>query len=561
MGGRIIRLQIALVVALALILGRLAQLQLVQGGTFRRLAEQNRLRIVPEAGPRGVIYDRKGRILAATQTVFRVALVPQDIRDLPTALAHVSLIVQRPVPALTKAYKKERSLAFLPATIVSRVPKDIALRLEEERWRLPGVLVQAETARAYPQGPLAAHVLGYVGLPSPEEYERLKRDGVRFDDLIGRTGLERRLDDILRGRAGGELVEVDHRARQVRTIGERPSEAGHDATLTLDAGLQSLVEASLGAQPGAVVVVDPDTGDILAMVSRPGYNPEAFALLDNELVTGYLTDAAAPLMNRATTGAYAPGSTAKLVTAITALEQKVITPSTTITCPGYMKIGDRTIHCWNRDGHGALDLRGALLRSCNVYFMQIGRWLGPARLRAGFAQAGFGRKTGWPLEEQPGHIPQRRLTEGEVAMMAIGQTELLVTPLQQALFAASLANGGWLHQPRIVREDGRHPPIGHRIGFSRAALDGVRPGMRAVVEDPDGTGHRAATGAITIAAKTGTAQSHIKDHPHGWILGYCPVDHPKAAFAIVVEHGGSGGDLPAEIARALCEYIAAPETL
>ncbi|MDP3773137.1 MAG: penicillin-binding transpeptidase domain-containing protein, partial [Gemmatimonadales bacterium] len=279
MGARIIKLQIGLVIALVLIGGRLLHLQILQGAGYRRLAEQNRLRVVPEAAPRGVIYDRKGRILAATQTVFRVAVVPQELRDqeLHTVLTQVSAIAQRPVQALQKAYRKARSFAFLPATVVNRVPKDIALRLEEERWRLPGVLVQAETARAYPHGALAAHVLGYVGLPSPEEYAQLKRHGVRVNDLIGRAGLERKLDGTLRGRSGGVLVEVDHRARQIRTVGERPSEPGRDITLTLDAGLQSLVEASLGEHPGAAVVIDPETGDVLAMVSRPAYDPNAFA--------------------------------------------------------------------------------------------------------------------------------------------------------------------------------------------------------------------------------------------------------------------------------------------
>ena len=242
-----------------------------------------------------------------------------------------------------------------------------------------------------------------------------------------------------------------------------------------------------------------------------------------------------------------------------------MTPETQILCSGALTIGDRDFHCWNRDGHGPMNLTEALLQSCNIYFMQIGRKVGLSRLRAAFDKVGYGHRTGWPLEEQAGRLPSRRLTEGELAIMAIGQGEFLVTPLQAAVMAAAFANDGWLVQPWVVRSAGSHrtirPPGRRRIGWNAEAVNSVKAGMRAVVQHPEGTAHRAFTPTVTIAGKTGTAQTSIPDHAHGWFVGYCPVEHPRAAVAVLAEFGGSGGDLPTEIARTICEYIAAPETL
>jgi penicillin-binding protein 2 len=297
------------------------------------------------------------------------------------------------------------------------------------------------------------------------------------------------------------------------------------------------------------------------MVSHPGFTPEAFAVQDSALVQEALEDPRALFMNRATVGAYTPGSIMKLITAMAALEHKVVTPQTTVVCKGSMTIGDRVFHCWNRDGHGAVNLARALMHSCNVYFMHVGRKLGAARLREAFREVGFGRTTGWTLEEVAGRLPQRRLTEGEVAMLAIGQGDLLITPLQAALAVASVVNGGKLMRPwcvRSVKGQMGEPEVRHRLGWSSETLALVREGMRLVVESPEGTGHRAATPAVRIAGKTGTAQTHLPQ-PHGWFVGYCPEEAPRAAVAVIAEYGGSGGDLPTAIARAICEYMALPE--
>src|SRR3989338_4613830 len=248
MGSRVQRLQVCLVVALAVLLGRLVDLQLVRGGYYRRLAEANRLRLVPEDGPRGLLVDRRGRILASNQTLFRLAIVPEEANDVPRLLARVGELLRRSPEGLQASFLRERSLPFLPATIVSYVPKEAALQLEEQRWQLQGLLVRPETVRHYPHGASAAHLLGYLSQPTPEELPLLKQYGVRTTQLVGRMGLEQALDPVLRGRPGGLMVEVDHRARQVRILGRKPPEGGAKVSLTIDAPLQSLIEEAFAAQ-------------------------------------------------------------------------------------------------------------------------------------------------------------------------------------------------------------------------------------------------------------------------------------------------------------------------
>lgn len=562
--SRLARLQLVCIGALGLLMIRLIDLQVIRGGHYRLLAEQNRLRLVPEQAPRGLILDRRARVLASNQTVFRVAIVPQEVQDLPAVLARVSEFVHRSPDVLLREFKKERSLAFIPATIVRRVPKEVALRIEEERWRLPGLFVQAETIRHYPLGSTAAHLLGYLSQPTPEELPVLKQYGVRPKHLVGRRGLEQRLDDALRGRSGGLMVEVNHRARQVRMLGRREPQAGTPVVLTIDAQLQSLIEQAFGVQPGAAVVLDPQTGEVLAMASVPAFSPETFTASDAQTITWLFNDAQSPMMNRASVGAYQPGSIIKVVTAGAALEERLITSQTTITCAGGMPLGDRIFHCWNRDGHGPMMLSDALMQSCNVYFMQAGRRLGLARLRGAMEQAGLSRKTGWALEEQGGHLPTRRLTQGEVALLAIGQGEVSLTPLQAAVMVSVFANKGWLVQPWVVRRigdrDAQHISR-RRLPWSLSTLEAVRRGMQEVVQNEYGTGHRAATPSITIAGKTGTAQTGLPGRTHAWFIGFCPIEQPRAAMAILAEYGGSGGELPAEIAKTICEYVALPDTL
>ena len=564
---RLHTLRIFLVIGLLALFCRLFYLQALRGSYYRGLAEQNRMRVVPDPPPRGLILDRRGRVLAANRTVYRIAVIPQEVEDLDLVLNRVSELVGQPVEKLRARLKKEQTLVFMPATIVPDAPKQAALELEEERWRLPGLLIRPEPIRHYPLGRTAAHLLGYLSQPKPDDLPLLKRYGIRPRTLIGRTGLEELLDPVLRGEAGGRMVEVNHRGRQVRLVADQEARPGEPVTLTIDAALQSLVEDAFGASPGAAVVLDPETGAVLAMASSPGYSPEAFVRADSDELALLFKDPenVNPLMNRATLATYPPGSIAKLVVGAAALEAGVITPQTTFECHGGLQIGDRMIHCWNRDGHGTLDLPHALMHSCNVYFMHTGLRLGKARLMDAYSRTGFGRPTEWPLPERKGQLPQKRLTEGEVAMFAFGQTVFECTPLQAAVMAASFANGGALVQPWVIQKIGgrqmKPPPMRGMVGWSKETLERIREGMHLVVHDPEGTGRRANTPRVTVAGKTGTAQTHKPGLNHAWFAGFCPEEHPRAAIAVIAEFGGSGGDLPTEIGRTICEYVALPETL
>lgn len=564
MNRRIDAFRIGLLVCIGFLVLRLAQLQLVRGSYYRELAEKNRLRVVPETAARGVIVDRAGRVLASNQTVFRVSIVPQEVEDLRGLLNAIGQITQKNPAYLQKQYDKEHSLSFVPAPILPQVPKSVALRLEEERWHLPGLLIESQTIRHYPMGSCAAQLLGYLSQPTPEEFSLLKTYGVRPKELVGRSGIEQLLDDDLRGNSGGLVIEVNHRGRQVRMVGRREPQPGERVALTIDAQLESLIQDTFADQKGASVVLDPETGAVLAMVSNPSFTPESFVTGEASAVKGFLSNPNHPLVNRAVS-AYQPGSIAKLVTGSAGLDQNVLTPATSVVCGGGMTIGDRRIHCWNRDGHGPMILSEALMQSCNVYFMQTARWLGRDRLRAAYEQAGFAHKTGWVLDEQSGHLPKRRLTEGELAMLGIGQGEILVTVLQAAVLASIFANRGWVVHPWVIQAIGTHvmdhPPARHPVGWSQDTINAIRFGMEEVVRQPAGTGHRASSPNITIAGKTGTAQTHILGETHGWFVGFCPVDKPKAAFAVIWEHGGSGGELPSEVARTICEYVSVATTL
>lgn len=542
------------------VLLRLADLQLAHGVQYRRLAEQNRLRVVPHPAPRGLILDRAGRHLAANRMVFRVTVIPQELGDRHETFGRLSPIVGRSVDELERAFARNRNLPFVPTILLDDVDKFVALRLAEHHRALPGIVVDAVARRNYPVGSVAAHLIGYVGQPSAEDAPALKRYGIKPQDLVGRAGLEQELDSYLRGQPGGSVIEVDHRARYIRSVGEQAPQAGQPIQLAIDAKLSARIAEQFGDQPGACVVVHPRTGELLAMVSVPAFEPSAFVDRQAPLVRRFLTDPVSPLMNRATLGTYLPGSIAKLVTAAAALEHRVIHPSTTVSCAGHLTIGDRRFHCWDRDGHGPVTLPEALMVSCNVYFMEIGRRVGLDRLRTGLMQAGFGRPTGWALGEQPGHLPfGRRFSEGEVALLAIGQGELLVTPLQMALMVSAIANGGWLQKPWVVNAIGDHPaarPGGRSLEWSDQTLAAIRVGMVAVVNDSRGTGIRAHSEQVWIAGKTGTAQTHLPGKTHAWFVGFCPAEDPVAAMAIVAEYGGSGGDLPAVIAKMICEELA-----
>lgn len=542
----------------------LTYLQIIRGRYYYLFSEKNRVRLIPLNAVRGTIFDRTGIVLSEDRLSYEVCIIPQDAKDLQKTFSALNGLLNVPIERFKTLYKKNKgaSLSFVPATVAYEIGKDNALAIEEQRHNLPGVTIQAVPKRRYPLGPLLSHTIGFLGEIDPEELKAKKTYGYTIKDLVGKTGIEKTFDAYLRGRRGGIQIEVNNIGQQVRVLGKKEPLKGEDITLTVDAQLQSYIAGLLENRRGAVVCLDPFTGEILALVSSPGFDPNR--------VEEFLDRPGSPYLNRAIAGEYTPGSILKVVTAVCGLEEKKLIKTQRLLCSGSLPLGDSTFHCWKRDGHGEENLQSAIIHSCNTFFFKLGLIVGPERLSEWASRFGLGRATGIELpNESKGLNPSplwkktyfrgEKWFDGETANLAIGQGYSLITPLQAASMVSVIANGGWLIHPHLIKRIGNKEVSfrkAHNIGSSKANISAIKESMVLVVEDVSGTGHTAKTETIKIAGKTGTAQTHISGHPHAWFIGFAPADNPKLAFCIFIEHGGSGGMLPAEMAKKLVEYYA-----
>ena len=560
----------------ALLVAREAQLAWVEHARFARMAAHNRVRLVPVLPVRGEILDREGRGLAVNRAAFRLVLTPEiageQARDV---LAFV---------AGRLGWDRER-LARVRARIARTRPDRPVLVADRLAWRevapivarlhrLPGLAVEAAPYRAYPAGPVAAHVVGYLSLAGPEDLRR----GYLATEYVGRSGAERRFETRLHGRPGWREIEVDARGRRVAVLRETPPVRGRDVRLALDLDVQRAAWRALGARRGAVVVLDVRTGGVVAMVSRPGFDPNAFVEgLDAARWRALSGDPAKPLLDRAFQAAYPPGSTFKIVTAMAGLRARVPLVHERVTCTGAVHLADRDLRCWRKEGHGRVGLRRAIVESCDVYFYLLGDALGMERISDEAARWGFGEKTGLGLPgEQPGVIPARHpyLTKlfhrelhgrrrawyrGETMIVAIGQGAVTATPLQLARMMAAVANGGRLMRPRLALD--APPEVMRAVETPFGALPRLRAALRGVVADPHGTAHLAFLGAPwPVAGKTGSAEvDKARGTTHAWFAGYAPADDPRYAFAVIVEEGGHGGSAAAPVAAAVVRALAAME--
>ncbi len=544
--------------------------QIARGYYYHRLSEKNRLRIVPINGPRGIVYDRRGEILADNRLSFDVGIVPQEVKDINKTLKALAKILNIPYTSLNSSfnnkYKKGRSLPFAPVVLAKGVSKDNAIILEEDRLNLPGVVVQANPVRTYLYGKDTAHLTGYVGEIHEGQLKKLKEYGYKVKDIVGHSGIEMSFDNTLRGKDGGMLVEVDNRGRQIKVIGSREPVKGGDLHLTVDIRLQKFLSELLHPRHGGAVFMDPNNGDIFALVSSPSFNPDIF--MDpgkrDELNIALNDKYNLPLLNRSVMGVYPPGSIFKIITAASGLQMKKITPKTTFHCDGQFHIGSGTFACPST--HGNEDIRGALEDSCNIFFYNTGLKTGVDGIARYALDFGLGELTGIELPgEASGHVPDRmwkRLKMGEnwypgdTANLSIGQGAMLVTPLQVVRMVSVIANGGYLVTPHLTKEGGRYKenPNIKKVNISDEVIKIIKDGMRRVVEGYDGTGRRARIDGLSIAAKTGTAEVS-SGASHAWFCGFAPLDNPKVAFAIVLEHGGKGGEGAADIARETLEFI------
>ncbi len=562
------------------------RLQVSRGSDYRRDLARQSVRRVRVPGPRGCIYDRHGRILADNRPAYVLALYLEEIRPrrrgepliprIVATLEDIAAVIGLP-PQVTTNDLRAHIQRRLPLPLVAwrDLPEAAVARWAEMGSRIAGADLGAEPVRIYPAGRTACHVLGYVGRADLTAIEE-EPYHYHLSEMAGAAGIEKVYDNVLRGRAGVRLVRVDAAGYRYQDLGGTEPAGGADVRLTLDLELQKAAEAALGDRAGAIVAIDPDDGSILALASRPDYDPGRF--VPSISATDWaqlLHDPTRPLFNRAVAGAYAPGSTFKPIVAIAALQQGRASPSTVHSCPGYLAIGQARFRCWDTLGHGPLDLSRAIRYSCNVYFFHTGLAAGPDAIAAVARAAGLGRPTGVDLDQEAaGLVPdpawKRRAwrdawRDGDTCNLSIGQGPITATPLQMAVVAAAIANGGRRVTPHLLLAtrpagaDDFQParwPAPEPLGWPRAALDVVARGMRDVVMAEDGTGRRMRVAGFELAGKTGTAEYGPKreGRKRGWMIAFGPLPRPRLAVAMIAEDAVSGGTT---VAPRLQQFFAA----
>lgn len=568
--------QVALVATLA---GRLYQLQVFDRDRYRVMADENRINLRLLVPPRGRIVDRFGVSLADNRQNYRVVLVSEQTNNIEgTVNAIAGLIDVSDADRKRVMRDVKRKHAFVPVVVRSNLTWDEVTRIEVAIPELPGVSIEQGLIRFYPYGQTAAHVLGYVAAVSEKE---LTGDPLLElpDFRIGKAGIEKSEDVALRGTAGTSQIEVNAYGRVVREIGRNDGQPGQDIVLALDAALQDFVTKRCNSEQSvSCVLLDAVTGDVLALVSSPSYDPMLFSAgLTQAMWQDLSTDPRNPLSDKAIGGLYPPGSTFKPIVALAALEGGAITQDTAITCPGYLELGDATFHCWQKGGHGTLRLHDAIKHSCDVFFYETARRAGIDRIAAMAHRFGFGNALGFDIPgERAGLIPDRdwklattgvAWQQGETLNAGIGQGSVLATPLQVATMAARLVTGRAI-VPHLVRTQGLLPAGGDRkianfpaMGLSARALSAVIDGMSAVVNEEGGTAYaaRIKEAGLAMGGKSGTSQvRHIsqyerdhgllkaedvpwKDRDHALFVGFAPVGSPRYICVAVVEHGGVEG--------------------
>jgi penicillin-binding protein 2 len=577
---RLVQSRLAVVQALAvglilLLMIQFWNLQVVRARHFRDLAENNRSRLVTLAAPRGALLDRAGRVLVANRPSFNVVLTAEHAEDLDRVVARLARTLD--VGEASIRERLARRQPYRPVVVKTDASLADVAALDARRLELPEVSVAVVPLRSYPLAAAAAHALGRVGEITDRQLQLPEYEGLAPGALVGQAGIESRYNRALMGRDGFRRVIVNSRGLEVTEADRQPPEDGPSLTLSLDASLQAAVERAFAGRAGSAVALDPESGEILAMTSTPAYDPNQFTTgIDPALWASLANDSATPLLNRVIQGQYAPGSTFKLVVATAALEEGVITPQTTFYCPGYLAVYGTVFRCSNPGGHGVVDLRRAIALSCNVFFFQTGIRLEIGRIAAWAKRMGLGAPTGVDLPyEAAGLMPSPEWKQsvlktpwyaGETVSVAIGQGQVSVTPLQMARLVAIVANGGRLVQPHLVRNAPGRPGAvdpARPLGIRPETLALVKEGMRAVVAG--GTGWRARLPIVEVCGKTGSAQVVAKSRlektprqeallPHGWFLAFAPADHPRIALAVLVEHGGSGGEAAAPVARAILAH-------
>lgn len=560
-------LEVVTVGLVIVIAGALFYTQVIRFDRYLKLSKNNVIRIIPIDAPRGRIFDRNGKVVVTDRVSFDVAVVYQELRDRARFFALLADIAGIARPDAAAALEKARLRPYAPVTVVEDIAKDKAIALEEASVDVRGLVIETSSRRSYLYNDVASHIVGYLSEVSEEELEGLREYGYRPGDLIGRDGLEKQYDMYLAGADGGMQIQVDNRGRQKKVLGFKEPSSGKDLYLSLDMVLQSACDRLLGDKTGAVIAMDPRTGDILALASHPAFDPNLFvtAGTSDERMKLITDTKGRPLSNRAISASYPPGSVFKVVTASGALETDRISPETTYVCNGSLSLGAASFDCWKADGHGPQNVTDALMNSCNVFFYNAGRIEGGDTLETYARAFGFGRVTGIDLPDEvrgvvPGKMWKRlhrreEWYEGDSINYSIGQGYLLTTPIQVLTMMAAVANGGYLVRPHIVKQIGTRVVAGvtaKQIGLKDRTLRVIKEGLYNAINRSEGTAKRARIDGVAIAGKTGTAQTP-HGRTHGWFAGFAPYRNPRLCLVVFLEHGGKGGLEPAEIAKGVFE--------
>jgi penicillin-binding protein 2 len=575
---------LAILASLLLIAFKLFYMQILSADFYRKASEENGIRMVPILAPRGLIVDRKGEILVKSRASYSMYIVPYETRDLDNVIIRLSGAMQMDATDLRTKIKLGWQGKFQPIRLMRDVDFKTVAYIEEHSLDFPGITFQVESTRQYPENNMGSHIWGYVGEITESELTKPKFANYTIGDIMGKEGLEKQYEEELRGQNGYKYLEVTAAGK---VLGEFPGKPklnpvrGSILNLEIDWGVQEVAERELAAQgSGAIVAIDPRNGAVRVMASVPEFDANAFSgVITPAEWKAVSEDSLHPLFNRAMKGTFPPGSTMKPFTAAAGLEYGGVTLDTHFdACRGAKAFGNRVFKCWEKRGHGALGMIDAIIRSCDVYFYQLGVREGLDAWSRMATECHFGQKTGIDLPgELPGLAPSQAYfdkrygraawTKYLVVNLSIGQGEVLVTPLQMATLYAAIANGGDIYRPRLVSKiitpSGDStiipPEKTGRLPMSEATLNALHIALLGVVNSAGGTAHQAQVKGYTVAGKTGTAQNpHGGDH--AWFVGYAPAENPEIAIAVLVENAGHGGSIAAPVARKVLEKYFGVET-
>jgi penicillin-binding protein 2 len=553
--------------------------QVAQHGKFKEMAENNHIRRMPLPAPRGVVFDRNGKILVENHNTFNIALLREQTKDVDRTLQTLAAAIGVDVAELRETYnRKRREPSYRPIVLVENASPAQVIALRARKLELPSIFYQEVPTRKYPESAMAAHVFGYVGEVTTAQLKQEEFQGIESGAIVGHTGAEYAYNRFLMGSDGDRFVVVNSVGREIRQLRKENPKEGRRLQLTIDADLQKAAEdgfrhfgevQSGREYNGAAVVLDPRSGEVLALVSLPAYDPNKFAVgIDTKTWSSLLNDPLKPLQNRALQATYSPGSTFKPVVAAAALEEGLASPDFSVYCGGGATFYGRYFHCHERRGHGIVDMRHAIEKSCNVYFYTLGNMLGVDRIHKWATLLGVGQKNGIDLpNEREGLMPstewKRRVQNdkwyaGETISVAIGQGQVNVTPLSLGVMMMTLANGGTRYTPHVLKavDEGNGwkpvppPPPQSRVQMKRSTVDAIHDGLWLAVNGA-GTAGRARIADRDVAGKTGTAQvislqgarvakGKIDVRDHGWFVFFAPRDNPDLAGVIFTEHSEHG---------------------